>query len=86
VRASIRVGSTFGLGLLWTALVPLPLMAGVQEGRDRTALATGETLGELCTPGATALGQAGANAMHTLVLVALGLATVLLVLVGGATL
>ena len=43
-----QAGATFGLGLLWTSLLTLPLMAGVQEICDRTALATGETLGELC--------------------------------------
>ena len=42
-----QVGAKFGFGLLWTALITLPLMAAVQEICDRTALATGKTLGEL---------------------------------------
>jgi NRAMP (natural resistance-associated macrophage protein)-like metal ion transporter len=40
-------GAKFGLGLVWAALVTLPLMAAVQETCDRTALATGKGLGEL---------------------------------------
>ena len=40
-------GAQYGLGLVWVALVTLPLMAGVQEICDRTALATGRGLGEL---------------------------------------
>ena len=42
-----QVGAQYGLGFLWTALLTLPLMAGVQEICDRTALATGKGLGEL---------------------------------------
>lgn len=42
-----QAGAQFGLGLLWVALLTLPLMAGVQEICDRTALATGRGLGEL---------------------------------------
>lgn len=42
-----QAGAQYGFGLLWTALVTLPLMATVQEICDRTALATGQTLGEL---------------------------------------
>ena len=42
-----QAGAQFGLGLLWVSLVTLPLMAGVQEICDRTALATGRGLGEL---------------------------------------
>jgi NRAMP (natural resistance-associated macrophage protein)-like metal ion transporter len=42
-----QAGALFGLGLLWVSLVTLPLMAGVQEICDRTALATGRGLGEL---------------------------------------
>jgi Mn2+/Fe2+ NRAMP family transporter len=44
-----QAGGTFGFGLLWTALLTLPLMATVQEICDRTALATGKGLGELTT-------------------------------------
>lgn len=42
-----QAGARYQLGLLWTALLTLPLMSAVQEICDRTALATGKTLGEL---------------------------------------
>jgi NRAMP (natural resistance-associated macrophage protein)-like metal ion transporter len=42
-----QAGAQYGFGLLWTALVTLPLMMAIQEICDRTALATGKTLGEL---------------------------------------
>lgn len=42
-----QAGAKFGFGLLWTALLTLPLMATVQEICDRTAMATGLGLGEL---------------------------------------
>ncbi len=42
-----QAGARFGLAFLWPTLVTLPLMAGVQEICDRTALATGTGLGEL---------------------------------------
>jgi len=42
-----QAGAQFKFGLLWTALITLPLMMAVQEICDRTALATGKTLGEL---------------------------------------
>jgi Mn2+/Fe2+ NRAMP family transporter len=40
-------GAKYGFGMLWTALITLPLMMAIQEICDRTALATGKTLGEL---------------------------------------
>ncbi len=42
-----QAGAGQGFGLLWTSLVTFPLMAAVQEICDRTALATGSSLGEL---------------------------------------
>ena len=42
-----QAGAQYGLGLLWVSLITLPLMAAVQEICDRTALATGRSLGEL---------------------------------------
>lgn len=42
-----QAGSKFGFTFLWVALFTFPLMAAVQEISDRTALATGEGLGEL---------------------------------------
>src|ERR1700686_1925297 len=42
-----QAGAQFRYGLLWPALITLPLMAAGQEICDRTALATGKSLGEL---------------------------------------
>jgi NRAMP (natural resistance-associated macrophage protein)-like metal ion transporter len=42
-----QAGAMFQYGLLWTALLTLPLMSTVQEICDRTALATGKSLGAL---------------------------------------
>jgi NRAMP (natural resistance-associated macrophage protein)-like metal ion transporter len=42
-----QAGAQYGLSFLWAALLTLPLMAAVQEICDRTALATGVSLGEL---------------------------------------
>src|SRR3954470_8249129 len=42
-----QAGAAQGFGLLWTTWLTFPLMAGVQEICDRTALATGRSLGEL---------------------------------------
>ena len=42
-----QVGARYGLTFLWAALFTFPLMAAVQEISDRTALATGEGIGEL---------------------------------------
>jgi len=42
-----QAGAQYGLSFLWAALLTLPLMVGVQEICDRTALATGTGLGEL---------------------------------------
>jgi NRAMP (natural resistance-associated macrophage protein)-like metal ion transporter len=44
-----QAGAVAGFGLLWTAWITFPLMAAVQEICDRTALATGKSLGELAT-------------------------------------
>ena len=42
-----KAGATFSNGMLWTVPVTLPMMMAVQEICDRTALATGESLGKL---------------------------------------
>jgi NRAMP (natural resistance-associated macrophage protein)-like metal ion transporter len=42
-----QAGARFGFAMLWTSLITLPLMAAVQEICDRTALATGKSLGAL---------------------------------------
>jgi hypothetical protein len=44
-----QAGARFGFSMLWVALLTLPLMMGIQEICDRTALASGKTLGELAT-------------------------------------
>jgi NRAMP (natural resistance-associated macrophage protein)-like metal ion transporter len=43
-----QAGAQFKYTMVWSALLTLPLMAGVQEICDRTALATGQSLGQLC--------------------------------------
>lgn len=52
-----QAGSTYGFSFLWAALLTFPLMAGVQEICDRTALATGKGLGELATDRLRAKGR-----------------------------
>lgn len=47
VATYAQAGASFGNGMLWTAPVTLPMMIAVQEISDRTALATGESLGTL---------------------------------------
>ena len=47
VATYAQAGAQFKYGLLWTALLTFPLMFGVQEICDRTALATGRSLGGL---------------------------------------
>lgn len=42
-----QAGAAQGFGLLWVSLLTLPLMSAVQEICDRTALATGRSMGEL---------------------------------------
>ncbi|MHC6221440.1 Nramp family divalent metal transporter [Arthrobacter sp. MMS24-S77] len=42
-----QAGATFSNGMLWTAPLTLPMMMAVQEICDRTALATGDSLGRL---------------------------------------
>src|SRR5213593_3720143 len=44
-----QAGAQFRFALLWLALVSLPLMSAVQEMCDRTALATGKSLGHLAS-------------------------------------
>ena len=47
VATYAQAGATFGNGMLWTVPVTLPLVSAVQEICDRTALATGKSLGAL---------------------------------------
>jgi Mn2+/Fe2+ NRAMP family transporter len=68
-----QAGAQFRYGLLWTALLTFPLMAAVQEICDRTALATGRSLGGLAR---LRFGKA-ARVVVGMLLVALLLANVL---------
>jgi NRAMP (natural resistance-associated macrophage protein)-like metal ion transporter len=52
-----QAGAQFGYALLWPALITFPLMAAVQEICDRTALATGQSLGELAASKFAKLGR-----------------------------
>ncbi|MGY3568304.1 divalent metal cation transporter, partial [Sinomonas sp. RB5] len=47
VATYAQAGASFGNAMLWTAPVTLPMMIAAQEISDRTALATGESLGTL---------------------------------------
>ena len=47
VATYAQAGARFGFGMLWASLLTFPLMAAVQEICDRTALATGQSLGGL---------------------------------------
>src|SRR4051812_47416792 len=68
-----QAGAQFGSGLLWSALLTFPLMASVQETCDRTALATGQSLGALARQ---RFGK-GARAAVAVLMVALLIANVL---------
>ncbi|HEY5023645.1 MAG TPA: Nramp family divalent metal transporter [Acidimicrobiales bacterium] len=68
-----QAGAKYGLSFLWAALLTLPLMVGVQEICDRTALATGTGLGEL----AVKRFQRGGRAILAVLLVALIVANAL---------
>jgi Mn2+/Fe2+ NRAMP family transporter len=65
-----QAGSAYGFTYLWTALLTLPLMAGVQEICDRTALATGKGLGELATSRVRGVGRTGVAALVALLILA----------------
>ena len=67
-----QAGAQFKYRMLWAALITLPLMAAVQEICDRTALATGQSLGELCRRRFSKTGRA----VMTVLLVALLVANV----------
>ena len=47
VATYAQAGATFSNGMLWTAPVTFPMMAAIQEICDRTALASGMSLGAL---------------------------------------
>jgi Mn2+/Fe2+ NRAMP family transporter len=47
VATYAQAGAQYGFAMVWTAPVVLPMMIAVQEMCDRTATATGDTLGKL---------------------------------------
>lgn len=65
-----QVGARFGLALLWTTLLTLPLMVGVQEICDRMALATGSSLGALAMRRFERMGQVILGALLVVLIVA----------------
>jgi len=65
-----QAGSKYGLSFLWTALLSYPLMATVQEICDRTALATGEGLGELARTRFDRLGQSVIHVLLAILIIA----------------
>ena len=65
-----QAGAQFGLAFLWTALLTWPLMIGVQEICDRTALATGTSLGGLAVQRFRRAGQTIVGVLLVALLVA----------------
>ena len=65
-----QAGAQYGLGLLWTALLTWPLMVVVEEICDRTALATGQGLGELAVKRFHLTGRAVLGALLVALVVA----------------
>jgi Mn2+/Fe2+ NRAMP family transporter len=65
-----QAGAQFGLAFLWTALLTWPLMVGVQEICDRTALATGTSLGGLAVQRFQRAGRAIVGVLLVALLVA----------------
>ncbi|HEY5111958.1 MAG TPA: Nramp family divalent metal transporter [Acidimicrobiales bacterium] len=63
-------GSKYGLSFLWTALLTFPMMAAIQEICDRTALASGKTLGELANTRFKRTGQTVVSALLVIMVVA----------------
>ncbi|NJC73322.1 Nramp family divalent metal transporter [Planosporangium thailandense] len=84
-----QAGATTGFSLLWTSLVTFPLMTAVQEICDRTALATGKSLGELVTArfrGRTARAAVGVLLVALIAANALNIAADLVAVGSGMTL
>jgi len=65
-----QAGAAYGFSFLWTVLLTLPLMTAVQEICDRTALATGKTLGELATARFRSIGRAVVMVLVALLIIA----------------
>jgi NRAMP (natural resistance-associated macrophage protein)-like metal ion transporter len=65
-----QVGAKYGPTFLWTVILTLPLMMGVQEMCDRTALATGSGLGELAAKHFGRVGRAIIGALLLILIIA----------------
>ena len=65
-----QVGAKYGPTFLWTVVLTLPLMMGVQEICDRTALATGSGLGELATKHFGRVGRAIIGVLLVILIIA----------------
>jgi len=83
-----QAGAKVGFGLLWSALITLPLMSAVQEMCDRTALTTGKGLGELAVKRFKRRGRSVINILGAALIVAnaLNIAADLLAVGGGMNL
>src|ERR1035438_2124738 len=83
-----QAGAQFGLAFIWTALVTFPLMSAVQEICDRTALATGEGLGELAVKRFNRTGRAVLGVLLVVLIIAnsLNIAGALVAIGSGMTL
>jgi NRAMP (natural resistance-associated macrophage protein)-like metal ion transporter len=88
VASYAQAGAQFKYGLLWTALLTFPLMLGVQEICDRTALATGQNLGALARKRFARPGRTITGALLVLLLAAntLNIAADLVAIGAGANL
>jgi NRAMP (natural resistance-associated macrophage protein)-like metal ion transporter len=65
-----QAGARFRYSMCWVALLTLPLMAAVQEICDRTALCTGQSLGELFRRRFSGIGRAVATVLLCALLLA----------------
>ncbi len=83
-----QAGAKYGPSFLWAAIFTLPLMMGVQEICDRTALATGLGLGELATKQFRRTGRAVIGVLIAVLIVAntLNIAADLVAIGSGMTL
>jgi NRAMP (natural resistance-associated macrophage protein)-like metal ion transporter len=88
VATYAQAGAQFKFGLVWAALLTLPLMLGVQEICDRTALATGKNLGALARARFSRAGRIVIGGLLAILLIAntLNIAADLIAIGAGANL
>jgi Mn2+/Fe2+ NRAMP family transporter len=65
-----QTGAQFGFAMLWVALLTFPLMTAVQEICDRTALASGKSLGELIATRCSRIWQLAIGSLIAVLVVA----------------